>query len=116
MKLKPASLIIAVLISSLACTSVFARQVTEPRLRDEETKSSPELAAAAQDKAAPNTKLKGDMEKLLADAKAGKVAPRPQQLPNGGRHNLGTAAKIGIVAAIAGIIFAIVAIHQINDD
>jgi hypothetical protein len=56
------------------------------------------------------------MEKLVADAKAGKVAPAPQQFPPATRNNLSTAAKIGIVAAIGAGIFLIVMFHQLSKD
>lgn len=114
-KLLSIALVMAI-ISTIGGTPVFASGANDYRPSGEETRASPGSASTAKEKAGRNAKLKGDMQKLLADAKAGKVAPRPQQLPNGGRHNLGTAAKIGIAAAIAGIIFAIIVIHQVNDD
>lgn len=107
--------IVLAMISTLSGTSVFARAASDPLPSGEEVKASPEKAPTTKEKTR-EVKLKGDMQKLLADAKAGKVAPRPQQLPNGGRHNLSTGAKIGIIAAIAGVIFAIIVIHQVNDD
>ncbi len=116
MKLKSLSLAIVIVLSSLTGTSVFARSTTESKVPFVETKTAPKSAPATKDEATRNTKLKADMQKLLADAKAGKVAPRPQRLPNGGRHNLSTGAKIGIIAAIAGGIFAIIVIHQVNSD
>jgi len=96
--------------------SVFARAANDTGSSGDETKVLPDKTSAAKEKGRDNPKLKGDMQKLLADARAGKVAPRPQKLPNGGRHNLGTTAKIGIAVAIAGIIVAIIAIHQANND
>jgi len=51
------------------------------------------------------------------DAKAGKVAPRSgPQLPRSQRNNLSTGAKIGIVAAIAGVIFVLIVVHQVTND
>lgn len=116
MKLKSVFLAVAIVISSVIGTSVFARSATEPRVPLDETKTVPKSAPARKDEPTPDTKLKRDMQKLLADARAGKVAPRPQRLPNGGRYNLSTGAKIGIIAAIAGGIFAIIVIHQVNSD
>ena len=117
MRIRLLSIAIAVaVISSASGMSVFARAANDIGTSSDETKVLPDKTSAAKEKGRDNPKLKGDMQKLLADAKAGKVAPRPQQLPNGGRHNLSTAAKIGIVAAIAGIIFAIIVVHQVNDD
>lgn len=111
--------ILVAMISTVSGTSVFARPAGDSRPSGEEAKVSPDKTASTKEKGIETkleTKLKGDMQKLLADAKAGKVAPRPQQLPNGGRHNLSTGAKIGIIAAIAGAIFAIIVIHQVNSD
>ena len=116
MKAKLLSMIIVMaMISTVGGTSIFAR-ANDPRTKDEETRTSADTASSAKGKVAENPRLKRDMQKLLADAKAGKIAPRPQQLPNGGRQNLSTGAKIGIVAAIAGAIFAIIVIHQVNSD
>jgi hypothetical protein len=63
-----------------------------------------------------NLKLKRDMEKLLADAKAGRVAPRQQQFPRAAKNNLSTTAKIGIIAAIGGAITLIVVFHELSKD
>lgn len=82
-----------------------------------EPTSAPEIKAASEKATSkPGAKLKKDMEKLVADAKAGKVAPAPQQFPNATRNNLSTAAKIGIVAAIGAGIFLIVMFHQLSKD
>lgn len=79
--------------------------------------SPPEIKAASEKATGkPNAKLKKEMEKLVADAKAGKVAPAPQQFPPATRNNLSTAAKIGIVAAIGAGIFLIVMFHQLSKD
>ena len=108
--------VVMAMISTIGGTSVFAHATTDPRPSGEETKASSETTSSAKERVRENAKLKGDLQKLLADAKAGKVAPRAQQSPNAGRHNLGTTAKIGIAVAIAGIIVAIIAIHTANND
>jgi hypothetical protein len=116
MRIRLLSIAIAVvMISTASGMSVFARTANDTGPSGVETKVSPDKTASTKEKGR-ETKLKGDMQKLLADAKAGKVAPRPQRLPDGGRHNLSTGAKIGIIAAIAGAIFAIIVIHQVNSD
>ncbi len=115
MRIRVLSLAIAIaLISGVSGTSAFARSATEPAVDD--AKTSPNSTAPAKEKAPSTNKLKGDMLKLVADAKAGKVAPRPQQFPNTKRNNLSTGAKIGIAAAIGGLIFALIVIHQVNSD
>ena len=114
MRVKLLSLAIAIaVISSVGGTSVFARPATDPKTPAEEAKASPNSIPALKDK---TTKLEGDLRKLVSDAKAGKVAPRAQQFPNTKRNNLSTGAKIGIAAAIGGLIFALIVIHQVNSD
>ena len=117
MKIRIFSLAIAIaLISSVSGVSVFARSATEPKSAVEDVKTLPNPDPPAREKAPSTNKLKGDMLKLVADAKAGKVAPRTQQFPNTRRNNLSTGAKIGIAAAIGGLIFALIVIHQVNSD
>ena len=62
-------------------------------------------------------KLKTDMERLLTDARAGKVAPRGQQFPPTAKNNLSKTTKIAIVAsaAAAAIILGVV-FHQLSKD
>ena len=113
MKPRFLSLAIAIaMISTVGGTSVFARPANDPKTPAEEARVSPNSIPAAKD----SPKLEGDLRKLVADAKAGKVAPRTQQFPNTRRNNLSTGAKIGIVAAIGGLIFALIVIHQVNSD
>lgn len=64
-----------------------------------------------------NVKLKKDMEKLLADSKAGKVAPRPQQFPRTSRSNLSKTTKIALIAVAAGsAIFLAILFHDLSKD
>lgn len=116
MRVKLLSLAIAIaMLSSVGGTSIFARPATDPKI-PEEAKASPNSVPAGKDRAASNVKLEGDLRKLVTDAKAGKVAPRAQQFPNTKRNNLSTGAKIGIVAAIGGLIFALIVISKLNSD
>lgn len=106
---------IAIVIGATG-TSAFSRSAEDavPSAATVKPKTNP--APATKEKNQPNLRLKGDMEKLLAAAKAGKVAPRSQQTNYPKRNNLSTGAKIGIIAAIAGGIFAIWVIHTVNSD
>lgn len=57
------------------------------------------------------------MLKLVADARAGKATPHSGPLlPRSKGNNLSTGAEIGIVAAIAGVIFVLIVVHQISND
>jgi hypothetical protein len=117
MKAKFLSLVITIaMILSVGGVSVFGRSATDPKTAVEDAKTLPNSTAPAKEKAPGTNKLKGDMLKLVADAKAGKVAPRAQHFPNTKRNNLSTGAKIGIAAAIGGLIFALIIIHQVNSD
>lgn len=117
MKVKFLSLVIMMaMLSSVGGISVFARPATDPKSVVEGPKASPNSIPPAKEQAPGAGKLKGDMLKLVGDAKAGKVAPRTQQFPNTKRNNLSTGAKIGIAAAIGGLIFALIVISKLNSD
>jgi len=96
----------SVLILAVSSVSVFAA--------DPETSKATSAPAKTEKKS--DQKLKADMSKLVDDARAGKVAPKPQHFPNTHRNNLSTGAKIGIIAGIGAAIFLIIMFHQINDD
>ena len=114
-KLLSITIVIAI-ISTLSAGPAFARPANDALCAGDEASTSAASARSAAEKVDSNTKLKSDMQKLVADAKAGKVAPRPKQVPSTKRNNLATAAKIGIIVGIAGIVIAIIAIHQANND
>ena len=104
-----AALLPVVLIVTLTSIPVFAAAPA-----DENRAPDPPSPAKRSDES--NRKLKADISKLTADARAGKVAPRAQQFPNTKRNNLSTGAKIGIVAGIGAAIFLIIMFHAINSD
>ncbi len=105
---------LALVLVFLACSvSVFAEGP-----KTSEAANPPEANAASERATSkPDTKLKKDMQRLLAEAKAGKVAPRPQQFPPTSRNNLSKTAKIAIVAsAIGATIFLAIMFHQLSKD
>ena len=104
---------LALLLMILACTVPVLADDPKPSgpANSSEAKPASEKATAN-----PNTKLKRDMKSLVDAAKAGKVAPRPQQFPNTHRNNLSTGAKIGIVAGIGAAIFLIFMFRALNSD
>jgi len=63
------------------------------------------------EKAKPNEKLKADMAKLVADAKAGKLKMPAQHFPQTQRNNLSKGAKIAIGAGIAAAIIFVILWH-----
>jgi hypothetical protein len=103
----------AVMLFTLSGITVFAHG-SDPGSNVSE---APKPASSASKETKPNEKLRTDVLKLVADAKAGKVAPRAaEQFPRSGRNNLSTGAKIGIGAAIAGAIVVIVILAKLNSD
>ena len=99
---------VVALVFCFCATSTYAGSGSD--LKEPEVKSAPAEKTQAQEK------LKADVTKLVADAKAGKLKVPAQQFPQTQRNNLSTGAKIGIVAAIAGIIVAIVIINHVTSD
>jgi hypothetical protein len=82
-----------------------------------ELANSPEAPVASEKTTSKaNTKLEKDMKRLIADSKAGKVAPKPQMFPATG-HNLSKTAKIAIIASAAfTVIFLSIMFHQLSKD
>jgi hypothetical protein len=82
-----------------------------------EPETSPEVKETSAKGSNSRAKLKTDMEKLVNDAKGGKVAPRPQQFPPTAKNNLSKTTKIAILAAAIGsAITLIVVFHELSKD
>ena len=82
---------------------------TDPRVPPVKTVTPAEKSQAQE-------KLKADMTKLVADAKAGKLKMPAQHFPQPKRNNLSTGAKIGIIAAIGGAIVLLWVLVTLADD
>ena len=98
---------------SVCATSAFAEVP-----KASESGTIPEVKVASE-KASTQTsaKLKKDMDKLVKDAKAGKIAPRPQQFPQTSRNNLSKTTKIAILAAAIGAAITLgVVFHELSKD
>lgn len=93
--------IACVLICCLTGTSTYARSSSDPK----EPKVKSETAA---EKTQAQEKLKADVTKLVADAKAGKLKMPAQHFPQTKRNNLSKGAKIAIGAGIAAAVIFIV--------
>jgi hypothetical protein len=99
------------LICCLGGMSVFGKTRTDSTEVLEPT--SPPVKSEAK----ANQKLRADVLKLTADAKAGKIVPRsPSPFQPRQRNNLSKGAKIAIVAGIGALIFGIYAWHVLNSD
>src|SRR5262245_3490253 len=82
------------------------------------TGTTPEVKATSEKATTqPVAKLKKDMDKLVNDAKAGKIAPRRQQFPQTSRNNLSKTTKIALIAtAIGTTIFLAILFHDLSKD
>lgn len=108
----PCVMIIVALVCTFGRTSALAN--TPPPTSNTNTAgtaASPAFDTASKKEAQPNEKLRTDVTKLIADAKAGKVTPaaRPQIQP-AQKNNLSKGTKIAIGVGIALAVVAIVII------
>lgn len=97
------------LVCCFCATAAYARTGSDP-------KEPAVKSATPGEKTQAQEKLKADVTKLLAEAKAGKLKVPAQQFPQPTRNNLSTGAKIGIIAAIAGGIIVIAMLVKLNSD
>src|SRR5687768_15440282 len=102
---------LTIVITILTCASfVRAANETEPRLKTEESTSAP---TAENQETKSNEKLRSAMLKLVADAKAGRVAPEPRlQMQPAKSNNLSTKTKVAIGIGIAVAVVAIIVIAK----
>ena len=97
----------------VCCSSAFA----EGTKKSEPAGPVEVKETAAKEAIKVKTKLKIDLDKLMADAKSGKIAPRSQQFPQTSRNNLSKTTKIAILAAAVGsAIFLAVLFHDLSKD
>jgi hypothetical protein len=102
---------LATVVALVCCfcgVSVYANG-TDPKVPAVKTVTPAEKSQAQE-------KLKADMAKLVADAKAGKLKVPSQHFPQPKRNNLSTGAKVGIIAAIGGAIVLIWVLVTLADD
>ena len=109
-----------ILINALACTLcgtvAFAQATTTPVAELNRAINPPDSGSAGKKEAPSEKNLKAEMQKLVADAKAGKglSISNPQIQPKQS-NSLSKGAKIGIVAGIAAaIILTILIVHTRN--
>jgi hypothetical protein len=106
-------LLVIALVTTLGGSSAFANSPTQPDTKRNMADPPAETEVSDNSKAQPNEKLKADVAKLVADAKAGKVAPaeRPQIKP-AKSNNLSKGTKIAIGVGIAVAVVAVVLIAR----
>ena len=102
------SLLMLLLISSFSETSAFSsgpsEKIPQPIV---------DQVISVNTEARPDAKLRAEMEKLVADARAGKVIPaaRPQIQP-AKSNSLSKKAKVAIGVGIAVIVLAVIIKHE----
>lgn len=114
MKRMTACVIACLLSIGLCARSASAQKAAETQdstAAVTETSAQVQLASSKE-----KDKLKTDVTKLVADAKAGKLKVPGPQFPQPQRNNLSTGAKIGIIAAIAGAIVLIAVVVHVTSD
>ncbi len=102
--------LVAALICSLGGTSAFADTAPQPDNKSGEAAPRAGTGTEAGKEAQANEKLKADILKRVADAKAGKTAmafPRPQQPPQRNNLSKGQKIAIGVGIAVAVIVVAV---------
>jgi hypothetical protein len=102
---------LATAVALLCCfcgTSVYANG-TDPKAPTVKTATPAEKSLAQE-------KLKADVTKLVADAKAGKLKVPAQHFPQPKRNNLSTGAKVAIIAGIGAAVFLIIMLVSLADD
>jgi hypothetical protein len=103
---------LAMVVALVCCfcgTAAYARSGSDPK--EPEVKS-----ATPAEKSRAQEKLKADVTKLVADAKAGKLKMPAQHFPAPQRNNLSKGATIAIIAGIAGAVILIAMLVKLNSD
>jgi cell division protein FtsL len=98
-------IIACALILSIGTVSVPAQSLINPK-----TTSSLNQTVSER-----NAKVRADVTRLVADAKAGKIIPRSPQFLPPQSNSLSTVAKIAIVAGIVIVVLAIIIVHEVRD-
>ena len=102
----------AALITVMCGTSIFASSVSDSNSRKDPV-ARPLLVRVESNKSRSNDKLRTNMQRLVADAKAGKVAPAERaQIQPAKRNNLSKGTKIAIGVGIAAAIIAVIVIAK----
>lgn len=110
-KLAAATVTIA-LVCAIGGPSAFANTPSDTEVNPK-TKTLLTSSEASKKKPQPNNTLKRGMDKLIEDAKAGKVAPAARtQIQPAKSNGLSKGAKIAIGVGIAVVVIAIIVKHQ----
>jgi hypothetical protein len=97
--------LVTLLVFTFCRTSAYARTSSGDEVKPAENTATGDAANKQ-----VNAKLRTDILKLVADVKAGKVAPIPKPQQPRNSNNLSKGAKIGIVVGVAVAVIAIIVI------
>ena len=108
-------LLVLILVCTLTGTSAFANSSSDLQSEIKISQTAMEYGISLETAAQPHDKLRADMQKLIAEAKAGKVAPtaRPQIQP-AKSNNLSKKAKVAIGVGIGLAIVAVILVVKIK--
>lgn len=112
-----ALVLVAALFCTLGGTPAFAQNKPLPDAQSKVVSDLPDVAIAVKKEAQPGGSLKADIQKLVADARAGKgvSVTDPQNQPRQS-NSLSKGTKIAIVAVIAAVVvLVIVLVHEKNN-
>ena len=107
----PSLVLVSILIFSLG-VSASARTLSNPETAKVAATSN-ETATASANEDKSNEKLSAGMRQLVADARAGKLAPAAKsQLEPAKSNNFSTKAKVAIGVAVAVVVIGLIVNHQ----
>jgi uncharacterized membrane protein len=114
-------IVIAALCCTLGVQTAFARGSAEPESKSKAADLATTPVGTTKSEVAPaekpNEKLRADVLKLVADAKAGKVTiPVKSQIQPAKSNNWSTGAKIAVGVGIAAAIVAVIFLVQYNNN
>jgi hypothetical protein len=94
----------ASILCALGVTSASANTPTGAEVKPEAASNQPAPRAAGDREAKPGEKLKADVSKMVADARAGRSATTlpPRQQPPQQSNNLSKGQKLAIAAVVVG--------------
>ena len=108
--------LIAVLICSLSRASAFAQTPLRPDAKSNEVNTPPDSGLAGKKEASSSEGLKANIQKLVADARAGRrLSITDPQNQTRQSNNLSKTTKIALVVGIAAVVVLIIlVVHAKN--
>lgn len=108
--------LIVALVTTLGSASALARGLSDPEVSPEVPPTSSESGPMAKSESKASENLRAGVRKLVADAKAGKVAPAERlQLQPPASNGLSRRTKIAIGVGIGVVVLALIVVHSVNN-